>query len=292
MSRKIATPDPVITHATDTEPVGNAQYRVNLRSVTIAVGTTSGGFWRDGKGQLHRACGKCNSTGFIPHYAGLYGGVCFDCGGTGTGKKFADETAAVKATRANYLAAQRATRKAAEQAAAREAADAAWRVANPELVASLSAVITDDDVTRYEYSGGRPAGMDAALFDFARTVRSGRALTDAQTEFAANLLDQHAAELAHRATKRYGAPVDAKVTVTGTVVTALTTEPGRYGSSRLVVIEGTGDDEGVTAKMFTSAEWAWKVDRDDTLTVTATVKKHDEYDGIPQTVLARPKRIA
>jgi hypothetical protein len=45
----------------------------------------------------------------------------------------------------------------------------------------------------------------------------------------------------------------------------------------------------VTAKTYTTAKWAWEVERGTTITVTGTVKKQDEYEGTKQTVLARPK---
>lgn len=292
MTRKIATPEPIITRATDTEPVGEGRYRVQLRRITIGIGTTSAMFFLDGDGHLHRECGKCGSTGFIPHYAGIHSGVCFDCGGTGTGRRFADETAAVKATRQAYLRAQAADRKRAAQAAEREARDAAWRAAHAELVDALSAIVTDNDARMFRLSGQTPKGVAPLLFHFARTVRDGGGLSDRENEVAATLLAEHAAKQERLASKRHAGTVGDRITITGTVVTALTTEPGQWGSSRLIVIEGTDADEGVTAKFFTSARWAWSVERDETITVIATVKTHTTRDGVPQTELARPKRTA
>ncbi len=83
------------------------------------------------------------------------------------------------------------------------------------------------------------------------------------------------------------AEVGAKVTLTG-VVTMATTVDTQFGSSRLVVVQ-TADYQ--VAKMFTTAEWAWAIDFEDVVTITGTVKSHDEYEGTPQTMIARPKQV-
>lgn len=78
------------------------------------------------------------------------------------------------------------------------------------------------------------------------------------------------------------------VTVSGVATVSAVVET-QWGSSKLIVIE-TPQREAV--KLFTSAEWAWGVERDEALTVTGTVKSFGEYDGKPQTVLNRPKRVS
>lgn len=83
------------------------------------------------------------------------------------------------------------------------------------------------------------------------------------------------------------AEVGEKITLTG-VVTMVTTLEGAYGKQKLVVIK---TDDYSVAKMITTADWAWGVDFDEVLTVTATVKDHTEYNGLPQTVLSRPKAV-
>jgi uncharacterized FlgJ-related protein len=79
-----------------------------------------------------------------------------------------------------------------------------------------------------------------------------------------------------------------KVTVEGVVAVSAVVET-QWGTSKLIVIE-TPQREAV--KLFTSAEWAWSVERDEALTVTGAVKSFAEYAGKPQTVLNRPKRLA
>ena len=87
--------------------------------------------------------------------------------------------------------------------------------------------------------------------------------------------------------KHLDAHVDETVTVTGVVAVSAVIDT-QWGSSKLIVIE-TPEREAV--KLFTSANWAWGVERDETVTVTGTVKSFDNYDGKPQTVLSRPKRV-
>ncbi|MGO2933161.1 hypothetical protein [Microbacterium sp.] len=93
-----------------------------------------------------------------------------------------------------------------------------------------------------------------------------------------------------RAESQYAGTVGEKIAVTGTV-TRLVPIKGSYGynptTSMLVIVEG-----GTTvAKMFTAAAWAWEVEQGDEITVSATVKAHEDYQGIKQTALTRPKLI-
>lgn len=87
---------------------------------------------------------------------------------------------------------------------------------------------------------------------------------------------------------QYAGTVGEKITVTGTV-TRLKPVEGSFGynptTSMLVIVEG-----GTTvAKMFTTAAWAWEIEQGDEITVTATVTAHEDYQGVKQTALVRPK---
>lgn len=93
-----------------------------------------------------------------------------------------------------------------------------------------------------------------------------------------------------RASVQFAGEVGEKLTVTGTV-TRLRAVEGSYGyqpkTSLLIILEGGG----VVAKMFTTAAWAWEIEQGDGITVTGVVKDHEDYQGIKQTVLTRPKRV-
>lgn len=88
----------------------------------------------------------------------------------------------------------------------------------------------------------------------------------------------------------YAGEIGQKLTITGTV-TRLKPIEQHYGytptTSMLVIIES-----GTTvAKTFTAAAWAWDVAQGDEITITGTVKAHEEFNDIKETVLTRPKRI-
>lgn len=80
-----------------------------------------------------------------------------------------------------------------------------------------------------------------------------------------------------------------KITLTGRITRLLPVE-NNFGytttTSMLVIIE----DDTTVAKMFTTAKWAFSVNQGDEITISATIKDHEDYQGIKQTVLTRPKR--
>lgn len=80
-----------------------------------------------------------------------------------------------------------------------------------------------------------------------------------------------------------------KVTLTGTVTTALRVDGYTYRSPDQVML--VVDCGTAVAKMTTTAAWAYQLKGGDPLTVTGTVKAHTEWHGIKQTVLTRPKRL-
>lgn len=90
---------------------------------------------------------------------------------------------------------------------------------------------------------------------------------------------------------QYAGTKGEKLTVTGTITRLLPVE-GSYGyspkTSMLVILE----QASAVVKIFTTAAWAWDVEQGDEITVTGTVKAHEEYHGTKQTVLVRPKLIA
>lgn len=87
----------------------------------------------------------------------------------------------------------------------------------------------------------------------------------------------------------YAGSVGDKLTLTGTITVVAAVDGYHYNSPerRLLVID-CGEH---VAKTITSAAWAYKVERGDTLTVEGTVKAHQDYRGVAQTVLTRPKRV-
>lgn len=81
-----------------------------------------------------------------------------------------------------------------------------------------------------------------------------------------------------------------KVTVTAKITRA-ETQPGyAYNTCERFIL--MVDADGNVFKMYTTAAWAFDVTVGDEVTITATVKKHEEYRGNTQTQLVRGKRAA
>jgi hypothetical protein len=108
-----------------------------------------------------------------------------------------------------------------------------------------------------------------------------------QAELAAEAARIEAYEAEQNKLSHVAAEVGEVVTLTG-VVTMATEIDGHFGTQKLIVLK---TDSYEVAKMFTTAAWAWSIDFDDVITVAATVKSHDSYDGKPQTAVTRPKLI-
>ena len=87
----------------------------------------------------------------------------------------------------------------------------------------------------------------------------------------------------------YAGQIGAKITLAGTITTAIWIDGYHHNSppQRLIILD-CGD---AVAKMITAAAWADDIQRGDHLTVTATVKDHRDYRGTQQTLLVRPRRI-
>lgn len=90
------------------------------------------------------------------------------------------------------------------------------------------------------------------------------------------------------AASAYAGTINEKITVTGTATRVLATDSSwgyHESTSMLLIVE----DGSTILKMFTKAAWAYDINQGDTITVTATVKDHEEYNGAKQTVVNRPK---
>lgn len=102
--------------------------------------------------------------------------------------------------------------------------------------------------------------------------------------------EQETAAAESKPVSEYAGVIGDKLTVTGPVVRLVPIEQtyGHRTTTAMLVIVESGS---TVAKMFTTAAWAFNLQQGQTLTVTATVKAHDDYQGVKQTVLVRPKNI-
>lgn len=134
------------------------------------------------------------------------------------------------------------------------------------------------------------AARAAAKWEAEAPAREAAAIAAAAAELEA----AHAAALEEAArrealeARRWIGTEGGKVTVSGTVTRAFSVW-SRFGSSMLVVIEGTGDDAGVTLKTFGTSDWHYDREEGEAVRITATVKAHELYDGVRETVVKSPK---
>lgn len=272
--------------------IGHPQVYRGHRFPTVQRVTVDGEpFLRTRSGVFYAPCGKCDAEGRpggISHFGHVFDGVCFQCGGTGHGAKVGDLAAAAKRVRRRRQAQARAERKRQAEADAQAAEVGAWRDGHQALCARLDPIAAREGAEQ-EYAARDEWG--AFLFDMASQAQH-RPLTPKQAEAAWVALirhdEQQAAEQAKRAGQRFhGEPGD-KVTGAGTVTVAMGVET-RYGYARLVVVEGDGEHAGVTFKAFGSGKSLYDVDRGDEVSLTGEVKAHEEYEGVPQTVLKGAK---
>lgn len=100
-----------------------------------------------------------------------------------------------------------------------------------------------------------------------------------------------AAKTEEQIQSRYAGTVGEKLEVSGTVTRLVPMESnfGYYPTTNMLVIIQSGT---TVAKMATAAAWAFDVEQGDQVVVVGTVKAHEEYRDVQQTVLTRPKLTA
>lgn len=84
------------------------------------------------------------------------------------------------------------------------------------------------------------------------------------------------------------AAVGDKVTFTGVVKVATKVE-NDFGVQKLVIVETV---EAQQFKFVSTAQWVWDIEAGQTLTVIATLKAFNEYNGTKQNVVKLPKLVA
>lgn len=241
-------------------------------------------------------CGKCLGSGQVSYgnvtfakntgHGSVEARWCFDCNGTG---KYVRKVKNIRSAERRRVNEQN---KAIAAAAEAKVAVDAWAAQHPTLAARLAAISS-------ECTEGTEAGWDAAkrygnfITDLAHQT-SYRPLSDAQVEAVTKALAEYdertAADEAKAASQRHYGTTGEKFTATGTVIVSMNVDGYAYGSiDRMVIIEGTGEFEGVTFKATGSGATLFDTERGDSVEFTATVKKHAEYKDTPQTVVTRAK---
>jgi hypothetical protein len=132
----------------------------------------------------------------------------------------------------------------------------------------------------FDSYGARAAGL-------IREVRKGFEPLDAKGAAFLSAVMRRAVEA--QEVSRYAGAVGEQVTVTGRVRVAMTVD-GRFGSQRLVIVEGTGGHAGVTVKAYTTAGAAWALEKgQEGVTLVGTVAKLAERQGARETTVKQPK---
>ncbi|MFD7161310.1 hypothetical protein ACFV9C_42460 [Kribbella sp. NPDC059898] len=306
-----ATETPEITYG---EHVEVGTHNVPAQLITV-LGEP---FVKFGAG-IYSICGNCDGgfSGRKLHYLSIHDGICFQCSGSGVRSKVgADVQDAVR--RAKRRISDRARRARASEAEADAAAEAArtWRAANADLADMLDAINAEyaeadhfaaNLATTMDEINAARDHVDAKWGDFIHSkanqvLNLERPLTDQQTaavvDAIAKALDAQAAEQARQDAQRYYGTEGDKIVATGTVAVSMSVEVRAsysytgVATKRLVIIEGTGEFEGVTFKVFGTGKTLWDTERGQDVDVRGAVKEHSEYDGTKQTVLTGAKVMA
>lgn len=288
--------DITVTHTDEKVIVGRSDYGFGFTATIVLVGDER--FAQGRTGSLYRECYKClDFKGTIPGFEHVLDAVCFQCNGRGFSAKVESEAKAISLAKRRIADRARRARKEQERIDAQDAELAVWKAANPQVAAAAAVVMADAP----GLVNGEPdyQGNDewiAKWGDFVTKLANQqqfRPLSAAQTEAFLPAFEQakadHAAATEVAAKRRYLDAVEGeKVTVTGTITVTHGFET-MYGWSRLVIVEGSGDFEGVTVKMMGTSKAIYAAERGQAVEVTATVKDFEEYDGVPQTVVKLPK---
>ncbi|GAB3588711.1 hypothetical protein [Calidifontibacter terrae] len=99
---------------------------------------------------------------------------------------------------------------------------------------------------------------------------------------------QQATAAAEKVERKPLGEVGDKVQITGVLTIAMTVDGFAYNSTQRFLIIDAGP---TLAKIYTAAGWSYDVEVGDTVTLTATVKKHQTYREEIQTVLTRAKLV-
>jgi hypothetical protein len=227
--------------------------------------------------QVLDPCSRCNGRGQVTFGVVLSSGrpTCFLCGGA-QGVWITYDEMVAKAARKDKRVAAEARKKAVLAA---KAAD------------ELTAWTSEQDAT---VIAGIRAATRGLLVEFAAQMAN-RPLSPRQMEVAARIVAENADRAVAAAAARivatevgHFAAVGTKVATTVEIVSVKSYD-GDYGMRYLVTMR---TPEGHVLKTWNSGAFGREVEKGQTVAIKATVKKHDEYQGVPQTELTRVVKAA
>lgn len=239
--------------------------------------------------QKRYCCPRCGGAGRSEAWA-YTGYVCYECGGRGTWMEphthklyTAEASAKLDSTQAK----RKATRDAKQAAARQERLDSAlaafdgWKSEHAEALERIEKMGT---VTGYEWVFGWE-NLQTILSCLAQKTAPARAwLVESATKTATTVARLVAENEAKRAAGWIGKVGD-KVEVTVTLRNRLDRQISEYPTiwSHLHIMETAGHETVVYrgSKVLGG--------KGDTLVIKAAIKALDEYEGVKQTVIQRPK---
>jgi hypothetical protein len=211
-------------------------------------------------------CSRCGGAGGSDAWR-YTGWTCYQCRGRGqmpyTHRVFTED----KLAKLNDAATKKAAKKAAAAEAKREAERAEFHIWAKPYENLLGAI--------------KAATGNSFLADLARKLEDHRQLTDRQLEAAATAIErQQQREVEDRASEYVGEVKD-RFEFEAEVLGVYGTE-GFYGHTDIVKLK---DVDGNLFTWFASDYT--DLERGDRITIKGTVKKHEEYRGVKQTILTR-----
>jgi hypothetical protein len=249
----------------ETRIFGTTAQRMEIQMVRAAIDHVGDPFVLR-REKLYRGCGRCGGYGEYS-YNRIDGSRCFDCAGHGLGKEttWADAEKLVKTRRAARDRKNRNERNAAHEAAL--AFDAMW----------------DEAADVIGWLAGKEE-RNGFIGDIARKVANLVVLSEKQIAAIRKIIAQDAEKKESAAKAGHFGEIAKRVEVEVQVAGIRVVESA-FGESLLITMRTR---EGHVLKSFASSAWAYAAEVSPAFVkVKLTPKKHEEYNGEPQTMVSR-----
>jgi len=219
-------------------------------------------------------CSRCGGAGGHEMWR-FTGWTCFDCGGSGKGNIRTEKVyTAEKLAKLNESQSKRDAKKAEKLAAEWEVKTAAqkiWREAHAEALALMESV-----------KEGNPFLMDLV---YTAEIRP---LSDRQLETGVEAANRQIERQKKNAETTWVASEGERIEFVWTTDKVVELEPSFFGYRKIYNSLVLAHDENGNNFKYIGSGYGWPP-VGETRKVKATVKSHDEYKGVKQTVVSRPK---
>jgi hypothetical protein len=225
-----------------------------------------------------KVCGRCGGQGGAEQWRHT-GWTCFDCAGRGTrGLEDLRVYTAERLAKLNASAAKAAAKREAAAVAKQAAADAAAELRRAEFIRVHGALLERAAVY---------AGRSDFLADVIARAERTCALSDGQVTAILNTLAKFGASEAareRRAAAGHLGTVGERLTFAATVKRSVGGGGREFGTFpwRITTLE----DEAGRCIVYKGTAHYWEPGT--VVTLKATIKEHGDYQGTPQTMIARP----